>query len=44
MKRPLLILLLFCLVSQFSEAQLWKLKRYEASVGLGPTFFFGDVG
>jgi hypothetical protein len=44
MKRPLLILLLFCILSQFSEAQLWKLKRFEASAGLGPTFFFGDVG
>lgn len=44
MKRPLLILLLFCLISQFSGAQLWKLKRYEAGIGLGPTFFFGDVG
>ena len=44
MKRPLLILTLFCLVSQFSEAQLWKMKRYEVSAGVGPTFFFGDVG
>ena len=44
MKRPLLILVLFCMVSQFSHGQLWKLKRYEASAGLGPTFFFGDVG
>jgi hypothetical protein len=23
---------------------MWKLKRYEASLGLGPSFFFGDVG
>lgn len=44
MKRPLLIFFLFCLVSQFSDAQLWKLRRYEACAGLGPTFFFGDVG
>lgn len=44
MKRPLLILFLFFLVCRFSEAQLWKLKRYEANAGLGPTFFFGDVG
>lgn len=44
MKRPLLFLFLFCLVSQFSEAQLWKMKRYEVSAGAGPTFFFGDVG
>jgi hypothetical protein len=44
MKRPLLFLFLFCLASQFSEAQLWKMKRYEVSAGAGPTFFFGDVG
>ena len=44
MKRLLLLLFLLCLVSQFSEAQLWKMKRYEASAGVGPTFFFGDIG
>ncbi len=44
MKRPLLIIFLFLLVSQFSEAQLWKLKRYEVNAGLGPSFFFGDIG
>jgi hypothetical protein len=44
MKRPLLILFLLCLVNQLAEAQLWKMKRWEASAGLGPTFFFGDVG
>jgi hypothetical protein len=44
MKRPLLILFFLCLLSQFSEAQLWKMKRFEATAGVGPTFFFGDVG
>lgn len=44
MKRPLLIIILFFLVSQLSEAQLWKLKRYEVNAGLGPSFFFGDIG
>jgi hypothetical protein len=44
MKRSILIILLFCLLAPLSEAQLWKLKRYEAVVGLGPTFFFGDIG
>lgn len=39
-----MILFLLCLSGQFSRAQLWKLKRYEASAGLGPTFFFGDIG
>jgi hypothetical protein len=27
-----------------SQAQIWKLKRYEAVVGVGPSFFFGDIG
>lgn len=49
MKRPVLILLLFSLLCTVSEQgaraqQLWKLRRYEALVGLGPSFFFGDIG
>lgn len=48
MKRPVLILLLLSLMYALSEdragAQLWKMRRYEASAGLGPSFFFGDVG
>jgi hypothetical protein len=31
-------------VSQLSEAQLWKIRRYEVSGGLGPSIFSGDVG
>ena len=44
MKRPVVLLILFFMVWGISEAQLWKLKRYEASAGFGPSFFFGDVG
>ena len=44
MKRSVLIILLFCLIVQFSEAQLWRMRRYEAVVGFGPSFFFGDIG
>ena len=44
MKRPLLIIILFFLVSQLSEAQLWKFKRYEVSGGIGPSIFSGDIG
>jgi hypothetical protein len=48
MKRSFLIILLFCILYSFSEtqaqAQLWRMKRYEAVAGLGPTFFFGDIG
>jgi len=44
MKRSILIILLFWLLVPFSEAQLWKMKRYEAVAGFGPTLFFGDIG
>ena len=44
MKRSLLAILLFCFIVSFTDAQIWKLKRYEAVIGFGPSFFFGDVG
>ncbi|MCX6325400.1 MAG: DUF6089 family protein [Bacteroidia bacterium] len=44
MKRSILIMLFFCLLGPLSEAQLWKMKRYEAVAGFGPTLFFGDIG
>ena len=45
MKRLVLIVLLFSLLFTVSEAQqLWKMKRFEAVIGLGPSFFFGDIG
>jgi hypothetical protein len=44
MKRSVLIILLFCFLGSLSQAQLWKMKRYEAVVGFGPTLFFGDIG
>ena len=44
MRRPLLIIVIFLLVCQVSEAQLWKIKRYEVSGGVGPSIFSGDVG
>jgi hypothetical protein len=44
MKRSVLILLLFCFTISLTEAQIWKLKRYEATAGFGPSFFFGDIG
>lgn len=28
----------------FASAQLWKMKRYEATAGLGTSQFYGDVG
>jgi hypothetical protein len=44
MKRCFLLILLFCLIVPLSEAQLWRMKRYEAVAGFGPTLFFGDIG
>ncbi|OFY61077.1 MAG: hypothetical protein A2V50_06965 [Bacteroidetes bacterium RBG_19FT_COMBO_42_10] len=35
---------MFCLAVPFSQAQLWKMRRWEAVVGVGPSFFFGDIG
>jgi hypothetical protein len=44
MKRSVLVLLILCLAMPFSYSQLWKMRRWEASVGVGPSFFFGDIG
>jgi len=45
MKRSFLTLLLICFLVTFSEAQsIWKQRRYEIVAGLGPSFFFGNVG
>ncbi len=44
MKRSILIILIFCLAFPFSQAQLWKMRRWEAVAGVGPSFFFGDIG
>src|SRR4030042_400775 len=44
MKRCILVILIFCLAVPFSQAQLWKMRRWEAVVGVGPSFFFGDIG
>lgn len=48
MKRPVLFLLVLLLVGAFSaeqaSAQLWKMRKLETTVGLGPSFFFGDIG
>ncbi len=48
MRRSILFILLFSLFFSLSEvqssAQLWKMRRYELVAGIGPSFFFGDVG
>jgi len=44
MKRSILIILIICLSVPISQAQLWKMRRWEAMVGFGPSLFFGDIG
>jgi Domain of unknown function (DUF6089) len=44
MKKLLFILLVFLFTVNLSEAQLWKLRRWEAELGVGPSFSFPDVG
>jgi hypothetical protein len=46
MKRFLLFIVLVCLTAFFTrtQAQLWKIKRYEATAGFGPSLAFGDIG
>jgi hypothetical protein len=44
MKKILIILTGLILLISDSYAQLWKLRRYEATGGIGTTQFFGDVG
>ncbi len=44
MKRSILIILIFFIAIPLSQAQLWRMRRWEAAGGVGPSFFFGDVG
>lgn len=40
----LFLVLVFLMLSVSVEAQRWKLRRYEASLGIAGTNFFSDVG
>jgi hypothetical protein len=48
MKRTVLIIFLCFVIHSLtvnqSQGQIWKMKRYEVTAGLGPSFFFGDIG
>ena len=44
MKRSILTLILFCFIVSISSSQIWTLKRWEATAGIGPSFFFGNIG
>ena len=44
MKRFIIAILFIFLLDSFSDAQIWKLKRYEVTAGFGASEFFGDIG
>ncbi len=44
MKRLIFIAVIACFTVQLSDAQLWKLRRWEAEFGIGASLFFPDIG
>ena len=44
MKRYIIFIMLLFFTAQLTKAQLWRMKRYEATAGIGTTQFFGDIG
>ena len=44
MKRSVLVLIIICFCLPSAYSQLWKMRRWEAVGGFGPSLFFGDVG
>ena len=44
MKRIIIILFAISFLLPTANGQLWKSKRWETSIGAGPTLFFGDIG
>lgn len=43
-KRLILMCMVVLLTAPFASAQLWKMKRYEATAGVGTSQFYGDIG
>ena len=44
MRKFLMLIVTFFFLSSLANAQLWKLRRYELTAGIGTTQFFGDIG
>jgi len=44
MKRSILIIIAFLLAVPFAQGQLWKMRPWEVEAGVGPSFFFPDIG
>lgn len=43
-KRLILMCMVVLLTAPFASAQLWKMKRYEATAAVGTSQFYGDIG
>ncbi len=43
-RSALIVIVLLFLFSGSASAQTWKMKRYEAMLGMGGTFYMGDIG
>lgn len=43
-KRLIMMCMVVLLTAPFASAQLWKMKRYEATAALGTSQFYGDIG
>jgi len=41
---PIILIIIFSLVSLEGMSQKWKLRRYEALAGVGTTHYFGTIG
>jgi hypothetical protein len=44
MRKTFVLISVIIFSSSVSNAQLWKLRRYEVAAGIGTTQFFGDIG
>lgn len=44
MRKLLIIMTALFFLSPIASAQLWRLRRYELTTGIGTTQFFGDIG
>jgi hypothetical protein len=42
--RLILLSMVVLMCAPYSTAQLWKMKRYEVTAGLGTSQFYGDIG
>ena len=43
-KKAVIIILFIGFLIPVAHSQRWKLRRYEATIGLGTTHFYGDIG